>query len=152
MLSGIVACKDDSTGTNTGNNNGNKSNAELLIGAWSVSEAKVDPPFIILGDTVDDFTEFQEPCDADDLQIFKENGIFTFDEGATKCDPNDPQSVDGTYELSADGKALVIYDQGDTTNMTILEINQTTMKGEMTVEDEDLGEETFTITFTFNRQ
>lgn len=154
MLGTIVGCSEDSTNGDDGNNgnNGTKSNAELLIGAWTVSEAKIDPPFIIFGDTIDDFTDMQEPCDADDVQIFKENGIYTFDEGATKCDPNDPQSEDGTYELSADGKALTIYDQEDTINMTILEINESMMKGETKMEDEDFPDESFTITFTFNKQ
>ena len=52
------------------------------------------------------FTE----CTKDDCTSFNSDGKFTFDEGATKCDPNDLQTTTGTYTLSEDGKTLVMTD------------------------------------------
>lgn len=49
-------------------------------------------------------------CSKDDCTSFNSDGKFSFDEGATKCDPSDPQTSSGTFSLTEDGKTLVITD------------------------------------------
>lgn len=49
-------------------------------------------------------------CTKDDCTSYDSDGKFTFDEGATKCVINDPQTITGTYTLSEDGKTLVMTD------------------------------------------
>ncbi len=63
-----------------------------------------------------------EPCLADDCTSFK-SGAISFDEGATKCDPTDPQSSTGTYTLSEDGKTLTITQDGFTFPFTVEELS-----------------------------
>lgn len=57
-----------------------------------------------------------EPCDMDDIINFKSDGNFTIDNGPTKCDPLDAQSIIGTWALINDntlsltsGAHLVTY-------------------------------------------
>lgn len=50
-----------------------------------------------------------EDCEKDDITTFSSDGTFTIDEGATKCNPSDPQISDsGTWELSSDEKTITI--------------------------------------------
>lgn len=94
----IVACKDDE-----------KSNADKLTAAscWKLSKTE---GYVAATDTwtntpIDD-------CSKDDCIVFNSIGTVTFDEGATKCDPADPQTGSGTWVLSADGTTLTVIDNG----------------------------------------
>lgn len=63
-----------------------------------------------------DVTKFIfEPCSLDDIMIFKSDKKLAFDEGATKCDPTDPQQVtDGTWSYDKTTKVLThAYDSGE---------------------------------------
>jgi Lipocalin-like domain len=51
-----------------------------------------------------------DACDKDDCLSFSDDGKTTFDEGATKCDPDDPQTSSGTWSLSDDKKTLTVVD------------------------------------------
>jgi hypothetical protein len=51
-------------------------------------------------------------CEKDDFTKFNANKTATFDQGASKCDPSDPQSRSGTWELTANDAKLNIYDPG----------------------------------------
>ena len=85
----LVACKKDSENT--------PSKTDLLTAkAWKVtSMTKVA--------TVDGqkYTETSiDPCEADDSFQFKADKSIVFDQGATKCDPTNPQQVTGTWAFS----------------------------------------------------
>ena len=41
-----------------------------------------------------------DPCDQDDFATFHDDGEYHLDEGATKCDPTDPQETTGTWSIS----------------------------------------------------
>ncbi|MBK8568278.1 MAG: hypothetical protein IPN76_34475 [Saprospiraceae bacterium] len=43
-------------------------------------------------------------CIKDDNTVFKTSGTVNFDEGGSKCNPNDPQTTAGTWALSTDEK------------------------------------------------
>ena len=51
------------------------------------------------GDTETNFFDYLEGCIKDDITTFKTNGTAETNEGATKCDPLDPQtySVDWVF-------------------------------------------------------
>jgi hypothetical protein len=57
-------------------------------------------------------TDVAESCTADDCTSFTTDGKTSTDEGATKCEPTDPQSSTGTYVLSEDGKTLTVTEDG----------------------------------------
>ncbi|MFN0215458.1 MAG: lipocalin family protein [Saprospiraceae bacterium] len=57
-------------------------------------------------------TDVTESCIADNCLSFSADGKTSTDEGATKCDPADPQTLAGTYVLSEDGKTLTITQDG----------------------------------------
>lgn len=42
-----------------------------------------------------------DECDKDDIATFHKDKTLHFDEGATKCDPTDPQETTGKWSISA---------------------------------------------------
>ena len=42
-----------------------------------------------------------DDCDKDDFATFHKDGEYHLDEGATKCDPSDPQETTGTWSISS---------------------------------------------------
>lgn len=85
---------------------------ELLTHAdgWIFVSATVDPPIVdpFTGTSITDFYAQMDACDKDNITIFQDNGTVIFDEGATKCDPNDPQTTTGTWALSADETTITL--------------------------------------------
>ena len=47
-----------------------------------------------------------EACSKDDFNTFKTNGTVIIDEGATKCDPADPQTTPANWSFSSDEKKV----------------------------------------------
>ena len=72
--------------------------------------------------TTDAWTDDTETCSTDDCTKFNADGTATFDEGATKCDPSDPQTSSGSYVLSEDGKTITITQDGFTLPATVEEL------------------------------
>jgi Lipocalin-like domain len=68
----------------------------------------------------------------DNTATFQTDGKFVTDEGATKCDPTDPQTSTATYTLSSDQKVITIKDSGISLDFKIVEISATTLKMEFT--------------------
>ncbi len=105
----MTACKKDDA----------KSNEDKLTSAtcWKQSKNEVfDPTTNVWQDSpIDD-------CSKDDCVTFKADKTTTFDEGATKCDPSDPQTATGTWSISADGKTMTVNDGTETTVGTIIEL------------------------------
>ena len=85
----------------------------LTSGSWYLKD-------FVVNDT-SYYDVFFDDCDKDDFQTFKTNGMVTMDEGATKCDPTDPQTEDVLWMLSTDEKTITI--DGDPAELTT--INQT---------------------------
>jgi hypothetical protein len=63
-----------------------------------------------------------DDCDADNCFTFKADQSFSVEEGAIKCDPNDPQTATGTWSISDDGKKLSLSDSGISDVGTIVEL------------------------------
>lgn len=124
VLISLASCKKDSK----------KSNMELITqSAWKLQTVGID------GDkngTVD-LEDAVDACTKDDLTTFATNGTGTVDEGASKCDPADPQTTSFTWSfannetelnfdgdnfkiLSLDGSYLKIYFEGDLGTGTIV--------------------------------
>jgi len=74
------------------------------------------------------FEDAPEACQGDDTETFEADGDYKFDEGATKCDPDDPQSGTGTWTFNSGETVLIISGGGLSLNYTILELTETTMR------------------------
>ncbi|MAT53729.1 MAG: hypothetical protein CMN32_04565 [Saprospirales bacterium] len=113
----MASCKKDDPTT-----------TELLIDSdgWILVAMTVDPPIVdpISGTSITDFYAQMDACDKDDITIFQDNGTYITDEGATKCDPNDPQTETGTWALSADEKTITI----DGESWTIESLTKSSMR------------------------
>jgi hypothetical protein len=121
LMGGLVtvsSCKkdDDDPATKTQTLSGKK---------FFIKSMPVDPPVDVLGNLVDDFITWMPDCSKDDFIIFNENGTFVNDEGATKCEPTDPQTENGTWvflnnekqiRLTVDGDAAQTMDIDELTN------------------------------------
>ena len=85
----VIACKKES---DSNNNNAGKTKTELITSStWKFDNAKLG---------VVDVSGFFDDCEKDNTVTFVSNGTGSIDEGATKCDPADPQNVpfDWTFQ------------------------------------------------------
>jgi hypothetical protein len=94
----------------------------LTGGTWSLSEQRTDTD---LDGTLENSLE---DCSKDDKTTFEDGGSYKFDEGATKCDPSDPQSSTGTWALSTDGKILTITEDGFPLAFTVVSLTNKRME------------------------
>ena len=120
----------------------------LTAGNWKVTGMKINPGIEVPGfGTVTDFYQYVEECSKDDLIKFNVGGVLVEDEGATKCDANDPQTTsDGTWTLV--GTTLTInYPDEDPEAATLVSINSSTMVTSVQ-ETIDLGFGSNTVTAT----
>lgn len=86
--------KDDSTNTTT------KTKTELItLKAWKYNDAKIDADNNGTGDQAIPAGVI-EPCQTDNAITFTTNGSGTVDEGPTKCDATDPQSIPFTWSFT----------------------------------------------------
>lgn len=76
-----------------------------------------------------DVLKIMFPCEKDNLDTFYANGIIETNEGATRCDPADPQTWSVTWIL-ADNEGKLIFDGTDV--YELLELTPTTLKYQST--------------------
>jgi hypothetical protein len=119
--------------------------SEMLQGSWSLTADAYSPAYDVLGNgtTVTDAYPLYAPCLKDDLTIFKTNSEGEFNEGPTKCDAADPQSIQFLWTLKSNDTILNISAAAD---FTILQLDGTTLKLSSTFVD---GGVTYTETYTF---
>lgn len=87
-------------------------------------------------------------CGQDDLLKFLAGNVLVSDDGATKCDPLDPQTITGTWSYDANAKKIVMA-VPDPINFFVLELTPTTLRGTHTY---DIGGTTYTYNSTFSAQ
>ena len=126
----------------------------LTAGNWKVTGMEISPGIEVPGfGTVTDFYQYVEACTKDDLLRFNTDGVLIEDEGATKCDADDPQTTsDGTWTLV--GTTLTIsYPNEDPEAATLVSINSSTMVTSVqeTI-DLGFGPNTVTATITMTLQ
>jgi hypothetical protein len=121
----------------------------LTAGYWKTTAMTIDPGINFGGTVITDFYAQMLPCSKDDLTRFNANGTITDDEGATKCDVNDPQTTnDGTWVLSADNKSITLtYPGEEPITIVFSTINATTLSGTYVVV-EDFGSGPIVYTFS----
>ena len=97
----VTACKKDVDNS--------KSRSELIIGSWALTGMNYSPAYDYYGDghKVTDAYAIMDDCEKDDIIIFREDGTYENNEGASKCDASGPQSITGIWSLSDDEKTLI---------------------------------------------
>lgn len=73
-----------------------------------------------------------ESYQLDDIYTFKTDGSYLFEEGASKGDPSDPQTITGTWEFAQNETVINLSYGGFTFNQQILELNGNTLKVKFT--------------------
>ncbi|MDB4062430.1 BACON domain-containing protein, partial [Vicingaceae bacterium] len=72
-------------------------------------------------------TNIYPACQQDNIQRFETDGSLAFDEGATKCDPTDPQTEAGNWAFY-DSETKLIFDPGpDADTLNIITNNGTVL-------------------------
>lgn len=69
-----------------------------------------------------------ESYSADDIHTFNTDGTYVFDEGPTKDDSSDPQTVNGKWEFAESETIIKLSYGGLTLNQEIVELTNTTLK------------------------
>lgn len=136
-------CKKDS--------DSDASASELLTtGSWIGAAATLT--FDGIPTPVDLWATQYEDCQKDDVTTFKTTGKAVTDDGATKCNADDPQTTEVNYTLSGDGKTLTVTDPTDGTTQVFTVKTLTTSKLVMTTSqpaEPDLGLPASTIELTY---
>lgn len=99
-------------------------------------------------DTIIQSFDDLDACDKDDLLIFNADKTGSFDEGVSKCDPNDPQSESMTWDLVSETR-LKVTDAFLTDTFDIVTNDGTNLKLEL--RDDDNGD-IFVISVSYVKQ
>jgi hypothetical protein len=101
-----------------------KDTPELVLTGkqWKLSEWSVSPPYEVEGEYITDLYALMPECAKDDFTVFDNDGTLLKDDNQQKCSDNDPQIVEGTWEIGAGETKLRITIDGDETEYSIDEI------------------------------
>lgn len=115
----ISSCKKDEDNSSTPSNNASKK--ELLTAKkWKATG-------LTLGGT--DFWSQIDACEKDNINTFKTDGVYIQDEGATKCDPSDPQIITTSTWTFIDNDTKLVYD-GDTAKINELSASKMVLQSD----------------------
>ena len=77
----------------------------LTTSPWRITAIFMETP----GSPATDIFKMYDPCEKDNLFIFKTNSTYDIDESSLKCDPSDPQLMDtGSWQFATNETKLVI--------------------------------------------
>lgn len=124
----------------------------LTSGTWKLTALTVDPAIDWFGTSVTNVYAQLPACSKDDLTTFQSNGTVKFDEGTSKCNTNDPQTVTALWALSNDQKTISVTMNGETESWKINQLSKTTVQVDYEQEDEDGSGLTYTFTATYTKQ
>jgi len=118
-----------------------KTKTQLLCGKnWKITAATVDPAIDWNGSgavSANLYNQLQT-CEKDGINVYNSNGTYTSDEGASKCDVSDPQTVTGTWVFNT-----------NETIITLITLNETTL---VLSYSEVINSVNYTVTATFTKQ
>ena len=119
-----------------------KTKTEMLTAHyWKLSAATIDPP---IGGITNLYAQL-EPCVKDNIVKYNTNGTTFDDEGASKCDPADPQTEQETWSFNS--TETIITENGSDAKLLNLTDNELKMSS---VENIDGINYTLTITLVKN--
>jgi hypothetical protein len=128
------------------------SKKDLLTGKnWILTAETVSPAVNFNGVLITDLYAQLDDCTKDDISKFNANGTYTIEEGATKCNANDPQVFDsGTWVFNSDETILVLTSPA---NGTInAEIKELTSSKCVISQETTIDNISYTITDTYQKK
>ncbi|PCJ66789.1 MAG: hypothetical protein COA58_04840 [Bacteroidetes bacterium] len=146
ILVSVIGCKDDD-GTTTPTTS--KTKTELITaGPWVLTGLTINPGVDTGGgNLLTDFYAVGDVCDNDDEAIFKADNTGSYNEGATKCDPNDDQEL-GTFIWSFNTEETMLTEDGETLMLSELTAEKMVLTLTINGDDIDGGEAGVDYTFT----
>lgn len=145
-LIGFGACKKDNNTATP------KTKKELLTAkVWKQTARTITPAVEVDGKLENDLFAHDDACDKDDLYRYKADNTFSYEEGATKCDPTSPDIYDtGTWTFSADEtKLILLYKSNNSYVVNLLELTESTLKVSYVEDDNGV---TYTTIATYTAQ
>jgi hypothetical protein len=121
----------------------------LTGGQWQLTAMTADPAIDWFGTPVTNVYAQLPACIKDDLTIFKTDGKVNFDEGPSKCQPNDPQTTTGTWTFNTTQTVLSVTQDGETESWDVSELKDKTFKADYKIVEEGV---TYTISVTFTKK
>ncbi|MBF9219825.1 hypothetical protein [Hymenobacter ruricola] len=126
----------------------------LSANVWHMTALTANPGLQTTGGTtVTDIYPFIPACTKDDTQEFAAGGQFKSDEGASKCDPSDQQTVTGTWSFVKTGNdnGVNVLVNGNQIRFKVLNVTDTQLQ--MSTADDLFGigsgtSVTYTLTYT----
>lgn len=108
MALAISSCKKDDDNNSTPANNNNSGGGSTPTKTEMLTAKK----WKVVGLTVggQDFYAQMDACDKDDTYEYKTDGTYIEDEGATKCDPGDPQEITKDTWKFTDNETKIVAD------------------------------------------
>ena len=143
MIVLMISCKKD-----------DPSKTELLTGKnWITTGMTIDPPIDLFGIQISDIYSLMDECSKDNYYRFETDGTWVVDDGATKCDSADVQTITGIWFFSSDETEITCIVEGDTVTQTIDQISDSKIVTKISeMEDNGLGLMLYTITTTMEKQ
>lgn len=125
---------------------------EMLTGNnWVRTRIEIEPAIDFDGNGTQEnnLTPYFAPCDLDDFMNLKTDKTYIYEEGPSKCDPNDPQVIEtGTWTLNSDNTRLVLTaGNGGTTDYIIKALSNSSL---VTDEQATIQGVNYTITTTYD--
>ena len=111
----------------------------LTQGAWQINALTVDPAIDWFGTTVTDVYAQLPSCVKDNVTIFKSTGSVNFDEGPSKCDPNEAQTTTGTWAFNLDQTILSMTSDGETESWNLSVLDNRNIKADYQVQEEGIN-------------
>lgn len=98
----------------------------LTSHGWVISKAEAQ----VLGMNYDITDTYVEPCAKDDVVTFSPDGVYKKTVGADDCDGTE-SAQEGTWQWKIEGKLLTFLADGTSTDVEIITLTQTTLKGSL---------------------
>jgi hypothetical protein len=146
LLLAVTACdKDKDSSPNPA-----ASENHLIDKNWQMSAMTVSPAMETEAGPLSDLYAWLPPCSKDDFLRFEKNGTFKGDEGASKCEEEDPQTTsNGTWTLTESNKKLTMVEDGETQTFTVVNLSKEELK--LSLQETEDGV-TYTLLTTFRKQ
>ncbi|OWY21101.1 hypothetical protein C7N43_13960 [Sphingobacteriales bacterium UPWRP_1] len=107
----------------------------LTHNKWRMKSWTVVPEY--MGET--DLYAQLPACKKDDFLNFEYESVLITDEGATKCNDNDPQTVNSYWHMNDDKTELTLYNDSTSTIYSVKNINRNNLELETTFEEDTAG-------------
>ena len=91
-----------------------------IVGKWNMTA--------YIHDGVDVYGTGVPTCITDNIITFSNTSIVTSDEGLSKCNASDPQTLSGTYTSNSNQTQIDLTVNGSTESYSILTLNLTTLQ------------------------